>query len=606
MNLYSTLSEAPDPYPLLEATIDSLVNFSEMQNMTKDNSSLHATVSRLSNQISNLEASLSAKNKELERKEAEKEEEAKRVEEVWRGVLDEKTRNWESKEKALSEKLEHQEGVLKEMKASYEVAQKMGTMGGDGEDFLGKERSAELEIVTRDLERTTLRLAEVEGRNEELRLKFEQAATENAGQNSQPQTLPEDDPAILRLQSENGSLLRRIDSTKGDLETTRREHERKIRTLTRQLQDLEKDKETLKAKVSRTSDYEDVRRELEILKSIEFSTGDDDEDEDEETALNLLSASPTTTRQKESLEQLLLARNKKLSNELTVLRVSHQDLSNRIQSLQSTLTATTSDLQTSKSLNRRLEDDLLKLQNQTPSHGPALSVAGTYMSRHPSSNKRISPASSIISGLTPQREDYLAAPPQNSSMLNILTEQRNRFHKRNTELEAELSILNSTVSSLRSEIQSLHKVNLELYEKTRYVSSYRGGGASSGASSSTNGAGTDRYRAAYEQNISPFEAFRGRESKSAYRRMRWFERITYSFTRIILANRVSRNLFALYCVALHVLVFYAVFWMGNNEVRKGAVAAMGEGMAAASAMDGASAAQQEGTEWRKEDFDERL
>ncbi|KAI5801175.1 hypothetical protein EDC01DRAFT_509681 [Geopyxis carbonaria] len=126
LSLYSTLSEAPDPYPLLEATIDSLVNFSEMQSMTKENASYKATITRINGQIENLETSVNFKNKELQRKEREKEEEAARVEEVWRGVLDEKARNWEGKEKALTEKLEHQENVLKEMKASFEVAQKMG------------------------------------------------------------------------------------------------------------------------------------------------------------------------------------------------------------------------------------------------------------------------------------------------------------------------------------------------------------------------------------------------------------------------------------------------------------------------------------------------
>ena len=88
--------------------------------------------------------------------------------------------------------------------------------------------------------------------------------------------------------------------------------------------------------------------------------------------------------------------------------------------------------------------------------------------------------------------------------------------------------------------------------------------------------------------------------------MRWFERITYSFTRIILANRVSRNLFALYCVGLHLLVFYAVFWMGSGTAT-GATGAMGVGLMEEMANGQTPVGTtEEGAGWGKENFDERL
>jgi homeobox protein cut-like len=43
------------------------------------------------------------------------------------------------------------------------------------------------------------------------------------------------------------------------------------------------------------------------------------------------------------------------------------------------------------------------------------------------------------------------------------------------------------------------------------------------------------------------------------------ERVVYAVTRMVLASRMSRNLFALYCVALHFLVFFHVYWMGAGE-----------------------------------------
>lgn len=272
LNLYQSLSEAPDPYPLLEATIDSLLSLSDMQAMIRENTSLNSTITRLSSQISNLEASMAAKNKELERLKHEREEDIKKQEEVWRGVIDEKTRNWDGKEKALNEKLGHQESVLKEIKASYEVSQRMGPRSAGGEeDGLARERMAEFEILSRDLERTTLRLAEVEGRNEQLRLELANAQSGSGHTATNDKVEVEEDPIIARLQGENSTLLKRVENVKTEAGNEKKEWERKARGLERTVEGLLKDKDTLKEKMSKWGDYEEVRRELEILKVCNIS-----------------------------------------------------------------------------------------------------------------------------------------------------------------------------------------------------------------------------------------------------------------------------------------------------------------------------------------------
>jgi homeobox protein cut-like len=208
----------------------------------------------------------------------------------------------------------------------------------------------------------------------------------------------------------------------------------------------------------------------------------------------------------------------------------------------------------------------------------------------------------------------------------MIQAQRDRFKKKNAELEEELSKLYATVKSLRQEVASLQKDNLSLYEKTRYVSTYsRGQGASTSASSFANapsstsvytsadtpsGLSLDRYQNAYEARISPFAAFRGRESTRAYKRMSLPERIVFSLTRIILANRTSRNLFAGYCFALHLLLFTVLYMMSTTEIEKHS--AMGTvGSAAAAAYGSSSGAgggtgsgggQLNGDDWQQEGF----
>lgn len=357
------------------------------------------------------------------------------------------------------------------------------------------------------------------------------------------------------------------------------------------------------------------QREL-TSQSIEFATGDDD---DEATEL-ALSQNGSAKGKGETLEQLLLARNKKLSNELTVLRVSHQDLQSRLEALQEELSTTNMALEKSRTLNETLEADLEKIQQEaTNAFDPSgMSVAGTYVSRYPQSSARrgrSSPTSSIISGFDNTSQPTLTSLRAGESVgggsgiLPMVTAQRDRFKKRNSELEAELQKSHQTVTSLRSEIGALQKDNLDLYEKTRYISSYNAvnrGPASSATSYATNpnpstihvggSDPTDRYKATYESNLSPFAAFRGRESARAMKRMHIFERMILRVTKFVLQTRTSRNFFAVYLLGLHFTVFYMLFSFSGGG---------GGALADAVAVGGPVAAGAgESTAWQKERFDE--
>lgn len=184
------------------------------------------------------------------------------VEKSWENVLSEKRDNWEAKERALEEKVQDQERLLKELKASYAVSQRLNK----GDDAAATEVSgttaAELEIVTGELERTNLRLADVEARNEQLRLELAQAASGSVGAGK----AVEDEPAYLRLQSENSSLLRRLENWRFEKDTEKRKWEADLRGLEREVTTLKKDRDALREKMAKWSDYENLKRELEVLK----------------------------------------------------------------------------------------------------------------------------------------------------------------------------------------------------------------------------------------------------------------------------------------------------------------------------------------------------
>ncbi|TEA15156.1 Protein CASP [Colletotrichum sidae] len=621
LQAYTSLSDAPDPYPLLEASVDSmLVSEDTLPKLTEENQHLQKSVAKLTNHLEETESKLqfeSAARKELE---SNLENRVKEVEASWVAVLDEKKDNWAAKEKTLEEKVENQERLLNEIKASYEVNQRLGkTDDGDQEVQAAHVSSAEIDMLHSDLDRTSARLAEIEARNEQLRLELAQA---KSSMPAQAATSLEDDPGYMRMRSENSSLIRKLDAVRVEKEGLKRDLDSRLRGLEREVGLLKEERDSLKVKVQKWSDYDDVKQELEVLKSIEFSTGDDDD------VREATEGAAEAKSQGDTLERLLLARNKKLGDELTILRVSHQDLQTKLYDLQEEMSRTNMELEKSQQLNQRLENDLATLQSESSNAFPSgASVAGTFNRYAPSvapgrrggAGGRVSPTSSIISGMDPRMS---GSEPMGggSGILPMITAQRDRFKQRIAQLEGELSETHRTVSQLRQEVSALQKDNLNLYEKTRYVSTYNRSGPSATSSSaayasnpnpstvSIGGTGNpgismDRYRKAYESNISPFAAFRGRESARAYKRMSFPERVVYSVTRMVLASRTSRNLFAAYCLALHLLVFCSLYWLGTVDVEKHA-SNLGKS-AAAAAVAGAGGVNGAGDghgDWHEEGF----
>ncbi|KAJ9504163.1 hypothetical protein H2202_000219 [Exophiala xenobiotica] len=611
LQLYQPLSEAPDPFPLLEASVDSLVASEDtVPRLTTENQQLLARVNKLSIQLEETEKKLQDEGNARRDAEAGSGSRIQEIEANWEKVLEEKQNNWAAKERALEEKVENQERLLKELKANYEVSQRL--QDGSAELASSKAASAELEMVHSELEKTSARLAEVEARNEQLRMDLARATSQDKSNHE-----IEDDPAFLRLQSENSSLLRKIESARFEKETEKRNWEDKLRQAERQRSQLSGENDDLRTKIGKWSDYEDLKRELDTLRSIEFSAEDDDDAD--EAGVN----GSVDSGSKQSLERLLLSRNKKLSNELTLLRVSHQDLQRQLEDLQEELSQTNAELEKSQKLSSTLENDLLRMQeeaaNVLPSSG--MSVAGTHVSRYPTSSLRrgrASPTSSIISGYEMQPrtntlESLRAGEPigGGSGILPMIQAQRDRFKQKNQQLEEELSKTYATVTALRQEVASLQKDNLNLYEKSRYVSAYSRGPTTTSSSSYGATPGhtsvqisddttTDRWKSQYEANISPFAAFRGRETARAYKRMSLPERVIFSLTRIVLATRASRNLFAAYCLALHILVFVMLYWMGTADVGRAAVHS--GGVAAVVGGLGNSAPDSPGAGWHQEEF----
>ena len=97
LQVYSSLSEAPDPYPLLEASVDSLlVSEDTLPKLTSENEHLQKSVSQLGSQLTETESRLEAERTARKALEENLETKVQDVEPSWAAVLEEKRDDWEA------------------------------------------------------------------------------------------------------------------------------------------------------------------------------------------------------------------------------------------------------------------------------------------------------------------------------------------------------------------------------------------------------------------------------------------------------------------------------------------------------------------------------
>lgn len=321
---------------------------------------------------------------------------------------------------------------------------------------------------------------------------------------------------------------------------------------------------------------------VSVVQYIEFSGSRGDADDDwDDRVLTLASKNL-----EKPIEVLLMEKNRKLENELTELKVQHEAVSQEYETLKTRHEVSDRQLNSQMELIQRLEEDITRL-NQS---GGAVNgyhtqgVGNGYFApgsngpstghQHPTSPPfgQLAFSGEVVGGVTlgPVLPNTPRAPgfPSSASLsldastpaattssaehsiLPIVTSQRDRFRQRNSELEEQLRQQSEQISNLRNETRTLQQDNVKLYEKMKYMQSYRGGDDSSGSgvgagyfgsaapsamvdfSSPFRSSGmtgrptggqhkksdgdeiqmqgvdpTDRYRNMYEESMNPFEAF---------------------------------------------------------------------------------------------------
>ncbi|POY71026.1 hypothetical protein BMF94_5952 [Rhodotorula taiwanensis] len=567
LNVYKLLAEAPDPFPLLDAAVDQTARASEAKLLEADLARSKEENAALKQQLADAQTVEKERKKladKVERLEGRMEdmigERVAAKEAALHATYDERLRNYDEREKDLQRQVTLARSQLRELRTTADTSQARLLDHSQRQDQETIARLAEADLVAADLERATARVAEVEGRNEKLRAEIE-AVRSGSESTMRVETL---ESQVSDLQNEASRLMRSLESQKEQFDKERIDLRKSVEVLEKEQMTKEAELASLRDKMRQYQDYDELKRELEIMKYVEFAgmdldadeTGDHDgEGDDSLVRLPDPNADKANLHRGKPLENLLMAKNRKLQDEVTALRVAHDELALTHEATAAECEALQVRLQEQVALADRLENDLLRINDSRQGGQTQTSAAN-----------REDPLANLQLG----KKDAPAAQPQpfqssaDTSILPIITSQRDRFRQRNSELEEELRRQFNTISELRNEIKTLQADNLKLYEKVRYLQSYRDDGAVARAQSGFSNVvrGDEelvRYQNKYEESMNPFEAFRGRERGRAMHNLNPLEKVLLTLSTVVLSNRVSRNLFVLYALGLHFFVLSTLY-----------------------------------------------
>ena len=315
---------------------------------------------------------------------------------------------------------------------------------------------------------------------------------------------------------------------------------------------------------------DNMRRELRILKKLEYNAVDVDVDETEEPEMTTSGLGDDI----DDLEAILITKLRKVEADLLAERREKNGLSFSCKELKVQMTLLKKEKEESDALAVRLESDLEKAivtpstssVKQMPELPTNPGVNGSTLQQilDPTAKSPVVEASNSItvkpnSASDKQQDDH--------SVATIVMAQRDRLRARCDALEAERESFKRELQVQVSTSESLKSDNTKLYEKVRYLQNFNNHSAQSiGMLQSRNkGALADRdldleaLEQRYEASVDPFRQFSRAERQRKLNEMSPMERIVFIVARTVLGSKEMRTFLFFYVVGMHLLVFSTTY-----------------------------------------------
>ncbi|XP_039316644.1 protein CASP isoform X5 [Saimiri boliviensis] len=554
LNVYKRLIDVPDPVPALDLGQQLQLKVQRLHDIETENQRLRETLEEYNKEfaeVKNQEVTIKALKEKIREYEQTLKNQAETIalekEQKLQNDFAEKERKLQETQMSTTSKLEEAEHKVQSLQTALE---KTRTELFDLKTKYDEETTAkadEIEMIMTDLERANQR-AEVAQREAETLREQLSSANHSLQLASQIQKAPDVEQAIEVLtrsslevelaakEREIAQLVEDVQRLQAGLTKLRENSASQISQLEQQLSAKNSTLKQLEEKLKGQADYEEVKKELNILKSMEFAPPEGAGTQD--------AAKP--------LEVLLLEKNRSLQSENAALRISNSDLSGRCAELQVRVTEAVATATEQRELIARLEQDLSVIQSiQRPD---AEGAAERRLEKIP---EPIKEATALFYG--PAAPASRALPEgQVDSLLSIISSQRERFRARNQELEAENRLAQHTLQALQSGLDSLRADNIKLFEKIKFLQSYPGRGSGSDDTEL-------RYSSQYEERLDPFSSFSKRERQRKYLSLSPWDKATLSMGRLVLSNKMARTIGFFYTLFLHCLVFLVLYKLAWSE-----------------------------------------
>ncbi|KAI8869168.1 hypothetical protein GQ42DRAFT_31434 [Ramicandelaber brevisporus] len=586
LGAYTAIGEAPDPVPLLETLIaERDGSIRREQDAGRELASVRDKSTQLTAeheaQVSQLRAQVRQANEQLES--IVQDRTAARETEI-HASYSELISQLRSREADLSSQLATAQAQLDQAAPAnaadapaVDSAAEIARKAREAELALARQR--EMDDLVNQLERARERNAQLGIRNEELRRQLNDS---NAANSNSAATITREEHTrqLSAVNNECDSAIQAKRDAETALDASKQEAER-----------FRDDVARLEQQLAKRADYDDIRRELQVIKAVEFSlAGQWDINDDEEATADTGSAEGEDTKAsvRDSLETLLMKKNKALQSDLVVSRNRMTELESHSKKLESDLESKQNALQTAEALVKKLEHDLMRVgsssaNNNADSASPANSTTPIAQTAdQQTSSPTIDSAPATPGGARKRPE---------AAIMQIITAQRDRFRQRVSELEDDLQKSGEISDGLQREIDGLKQDNMSLYERIRYMQSYLdinfeaqspGVQAMTVTSTSTSipmdntlpapssmgSRASSKYHEMYEERMNPFNEFARRESTRRYQSLNAADRAVLNAGRMIVMSRMGRLVAVGYILGLHCFVLLMTYNMALKSDRR--------------------------------------
>ncbi|XP_063305976.1 protein CASP isoform X1 [Pelobates fuscus] len=556
LNVYKRLIDVPDPVPVLDLGQQLQLKVQRMHDTETENQKLRETLDEYNKEfaeVKNQEVTIKALKEKIREYEQTLKNQAENLalerEQKLQNDFAEKERKLQETHMSMSSKFEESEHKVQVLQKALDKSQAALFDLKTKYDEETSAKADEIEMIMTDLERANQR-AEVSQRevealkeqlsslNKSLQHASQAPKAPNSEQTTEVMTHSNMEVELTAKEREIAQLVEDVQRLQASLTKLRENSATQISQLEQQLNTKNSTLKQLEEKLKVQADYEEIKKELNILKSMEFPPSE---------ASSIQDAS-------KPLEVLLLEKNRSLQSENATLRITNSDLSGRCAELQMQFTEAVNTVSEQKDLISKLEHDLSTIQSMSSVQRPDAEGADitSSMEKIPEPIKEATAVFYGYSATTPLPEGQM------DSLLSIISSQRERFRARNQELEAENRMMHHTMRALQSELDNLRADNIKLYEKIKFLQSYPGRGGKSDDTEL-------RYSSQYEERLDPFASFSRKERQRKYLSLSPWDKATLSMGKLILSNKVARTIAFFYTLFLHCLVFLVLYKTAWSE-----------------------------------------